>query len=117
MPLADPVILASSIDGLRVILENKTARPMYLKTFVEALQKLSPLMQYLSDKKYYQLYSMAMLHTPSKAEANVQAPPFGMLTNRIMHTVFVAIVRFIEFFTACLEEPLCVEVSTNLNQE
>lgn len=89
MPLADPMILASSIDGLRVILENKNTRDRYIKDVVEAMQKLSPLLQYLSSKKYYQLYSLAMLHTPSRAETAIQAPPLGMLHNRIMHTAFV----------------------------
>lgn len=128
MPLADPMILASSIDGLRVMLQNPNTHPQVtlrkgefikglLKQIVEAMQKLSPLLQYLSDKKYYQLYSLAMLHSPSRAEANVMAPPLGMLHNRIMHTAFVAIIRFIEFFTACEDEPLCAEVSSNLNQE
>jgi hypothetical protein len=121
MPLADPMILASSIDGLRVILENPRTRGEHLKNVVEAMQKLSPLLQYLSDKKYNQLYSLAVLHTPSRAEANVMAPPFSQLHNRIMHTCFVAIIRFIEFFTAIASQqdphPLCVEVSMNLNSE
>eukprot|EP00746_Dinoflagellata_sp_MGD_P068904 gnl/MRDRNA2_/MRDRNA2_28286_c0_seq1.p1 gnl/MRDRNA2_/MRDRNA2_28286_c0~~gnl/MRDRNA2_/MRDRNA2_28286_c0_seq1.p1 ORF type:complete len:1337 (+),score=272.29 gnl/MRDRNA2_/MRDRNA2_28286_c0_seq1:487-4011(+) len=118
--VADPMLLASSLRAIRVVLGNIEMREEFIREIVDDLGRMTPLLPYLGNKKYDPLYNLAEKHQKSydpKRAVEVQAPALAALSNRLVHHAFVAIIELIEFFTAETEDPLCKIVSETLNDQ
>jgi len=126
-PTADPVLLASSMHGLKLILkeyslENALARNEMMNLIINDVQKMTTMLHYLDPEhiKYKRLWQMAEKHLAERSEGGSksvkaelgQAPKLTALTNPLMHLAFEAIVGVVEFFTDMKEKSkICDAVS------
>mmetsp|Transcript_7849 Transcript_7849/g.18297 ORF Transcript_7849/g.18297 Transcript_7849/m.18297 type:complete len:1939 (+) Transcript_7849:104-5920(+) len=128
--VSDPVLLASSLRGIRLILdkyshENTKEREKVMNKIIEELDSMKPMMEYLDgqNRKYKALWVEAEKHQADKSgdgamrrNEALSPPRFTALTNELVHTAFEAIVRLVEYFTAEAKTDLsCQEVSSTMN--
>ncbi|KAL8427934.1 hypothetical protein Efla_003448 [Eimeria flavescens] len=97
---ADPLILAASCVGVRVILENPTQRQELLRYVTEELQGFDSLLQYLGGTRYVGMCDRAelALRDQDKLSYTPEKVPLSRLTNQYACRVLSSICSFLAFF-------------------
>ncbi|CAK8989138.1 unnamed protein product [Durusdinium trenchii] len=95
--VVDPIIMEAVTRSLRVMLEDPRVYKKQAIKVVEDLRKVTPLLQFLGQKKYPELYKLALKHDGSQSS---DPPPFAELENDLVTSAMVGIVSLVEFFAA-----------------
>jgi len=95
--VVDPMIMEAVTQTLRVMLEDPKVYHKQAIKVVEDLRKVTPLLQFLGQKKYPELYKLAMNHD---GEHDSDPPPFAELENDLVTSAMLGIVSLVEFFAA-----------------
>ncbi|CBZ50107.1 hypothetical protein NCLIV_005830 [Neospora caninum Liverpool] len=113
---ANPLILAASATGMRVILEDATQRGQLLRYVTEEMHHLVPLLQYLGGSRYAAICDQA-----AYLERNVdslpftpEVPPLSGLNNPYVLKPLAAVAELIAFYLTEEGDAYCLGINEKL---
>ncbi|PHJ22734.1 leucine rich repeat-containing protein [Cystoisospora suis] len=116
--VANPLILAASATGLRVILEDVNQRQQLLKYATEETGSLIPLLQYLGGSRYGSLCDQAAYLERNVDSLNFtpEVPNLSNLQNIYVLKPLAAVAKLIAFYLTAEDSPYCIGINDHLHK-
>ncbi|KFG61197.1 leucine rich repeat-containing protein [Toxoplasma gondii RUB] len=113
---ANPLILAASATGMRVILEDPAQRGHLLRYVTEEMQHIVPLLQYLGGSRYPSVCDQAayLERNTDSLPFTPEVPPLSGLNNPYVLKPLSAVAKLIAFYLTEEGDAYCLGINEKL---